>query len=173
MKTTRVPITLQQAVMKSLREKLQLASQKLAVSFPEPAVSYQQRGTIAGSARLQSWEIRINPVLLIENGLPFIEQVVPHELAHLLVYRHFGRVPPHGTQWKWMMENVLLVSASRTHSFDTKTVQSKTFAYQCACQQHQLTLRRHNRILRRGCEYRCRVCGEPLQPLHSSADKNK
>jgi SprT protein len=46
-------------------------------------------------------------VLLLENQQAFIDEVVPHELAHLLVWKHFGRVAPHGKEWKWMMESVL------------------------------------------------------------------
>ncbi|PVZ83364.1 SprT family zinc-dependent metalloprotease [Serratia sp. S1B] len=162
MNRIRIPIALQQAVMRCLRDKLQLAQQHLAVEFPEPKVIYQQRGTSAGTAWLQSWEIRLNPVLLLENQQPFIDEVVPHELAHLLVFRHFGRVAPHGQEWRWMMEQVLQVSARRTHRFEISSVQSKTFPYRCACQQHQLTLRRHNRVMRGESEYRCRQCGKKL-----------
>ena len=94
--------------MRRLREKLAQANLKLGRNYPEPKLSYTQRGTSAGTAWLESYEIRLNPVLLLENSEAFIEEVVPHELAHLLVWKHFGRVAPHGKEWKWMMENVLL-----------------------------------------------------------------
>lgn len=93
--------------MRRLREKLAQANLKLGRNYPEPKLSYTQRGTSAGTAWLESYEIRLNPVLLLENSEAFIEEVVPHELAHLLVWKHFGRVAPHGKEWKWMMENVL------------------------------------------------------------------
>ncbi|KTS64414.1 hypothetical protein SA3R_22435, partial [Pantoea dispersa] len=117
MKTPRLPIALQQAVMRSLRHFLQLAQQKLERHFEEPTLVYQQRGTAAGTAWLEQWQIRLNPVLLMENQQAFIDEVVPHELAHLLVWKTFGRVPPHGKEWKWMMEDVLGVPARRTHQF--------------------------------------------------------
>ncbi|MFZ4835589.1 SprT family zinc-dependent metalloprotease [Rouxiella sp. Mn2063] len=164
MKNIRLPIALQQAVMRCLREKLQLANQALGTDYPEPDVSYQQRGTTAGTAWLQDWKIRLNPVLLQENQQQFIDEVVPHELAHLLVYRRFGRkAAPHGKEWQWMMEQVLGVSASRTHQFEISSVQSKTYPYLCGCGDHQLTIRRHNRVLRKEAEYRCRRCGEILR----------
>lgn len=94
--------------MRRLREKLAQANLKLGRNYPEPKLSYTQRGTSAGTAWLESYEIRLNPVLLLENSEAFIEEVVPHELAHLLVWKHFGRVAPHGKEWKWMMENVLV-----------------------------------------------------------------
>lgn len=163
MNKVRIPIALQQAVMRCLRDKLQLAEQHFSEAFPEPKVVYQQRGTSAGTAWLQAWEIRLNPVLLLENQHSFIDEVVPHELAHLLVFRRFGRVAPHGREWRWMMETVLHVSANRTHQFEISSVQSKTFPYQCSCQRHQLTVRRHNRVLRGDSEYRCRHCGDKLR----------
>lgn len=165
MKPVRIPIALQQAVMRCLREMLLRANQQLATDYPEPVLLYQQRGTSAGTAWLDRWEIRLNPVLLLENGQRFIDEVIPHELAHLLVHRRFGRVPPHGKQWQWMMEGVLGVPARRTHQFEVTSVQSKTFLYQCGCQQHELTLRRHNRVLRNQAEYRCRRCGHTLHPV--------
>ncbi|AKA38205.1 SprT family zinc-dependent metalloprotease [Yersinia ruckeri] len=163
MSLLRIPIALQQGVMQCLRQKLQLANQHLSNQYPEPKINYHQRGTSAGSAYLQAWEIRLNPILLLENKQPFIDEVVPHELAHLLVFRQFGRVAPHGKEWRWMMETVLQVPARRTHKFEIASVLSKTFPYRCRCQQHDLTVRRHNRVLRGESEYRCRYCGEKLQ----------
>jgi SprT protein len=171
MNKIRIPIALQQAVMCCLRAKLQRAQRHFSLEFPEPNIIYQQRGTSAGTAWLQAWEIRLNPVLLIENQQAFIEQVVPHELAHLLVFRQFGRVQPHGREWRWMMESVLAEPANRTHRFEVVSVQSKTFSYCCACQQHQLTVRRHNKVLRGESEYRCRQCGEKLQLFTSNLVK--
>lgn len=164
MKTVRVPIALVQSVMRTLREKLQQANKYLNTDYPEPTLQYNQRGTIAGSAYYANWEIRLNPTLLIENKQNFIEEVIPHELAHLLVSRHFGRVAPHGKEWKWMMETVLQVSAKRTHHFDISNVTAKTFSYACRCQEiHQLTLRRHNKVQRGETQYRCRHCQAILQ----------
>lgn len=150
--------------MRSLRENLQRANLHLARNYPEPKIVYQQRGTAAGIAWLESNEIRLNPVLLMENQQAFLDEVVPHELAHLLVWKHFGRVAPHGKEWKWMMETVLGVPARRTHQFELHSVRRNTFPYRCGCQQHQLTVRRHNRVLRGETEYRCVRCGEKLRP---------
>lgn len=162
MKPSRIPIALQQRVMLCLREKLALANQALGSNYPEPKVSYQQRGTSAGTAWLETYEIRLNPVLLLENQQAFIDEVIPHELAHLLVWKRFGRVAPHGREWKWMMASVLGVTPRRTHQFELASVRKNTFPYHCRCRQHQLTVRRHNRVLRGEANYRCLHCGEPL-----------
>ncbi|HBQ4471205.1 TPA: SprT family zinc-dependent metalloprotease [Klebsiella pneumoniae subsp. pneumoniae] len=162
MKTPRISIAIQQAVMRSLREHLANANRKLERRYAEPTLVYQQRGTSAGTAWLEKNEIRLNPVLLLENQREFIDEVVPHELAHLLVWQHFGRVAPHGKEWKWMMESVLGVPARRTHRFELASVRQNTFPYRCRCQQHQLTVRRHNRVVRGEATYRCVRCGDLL-----------
>ncbi|MDX7991624.1 SprT family zinc-dependent metalloprotease [Xenorhabdus littoralis] len=165
MKTVSVPLSLQHAVMSTMQQKLEQASHFLQQSFPEPSINYQQRGTIAGSARLQDWEIRLNPILLIENQQTFINQVIPHELAHLLTYHQFGKVAPHGKEWRFIMETVLKVPASRTHQFSVHSVRSQIFIYCCYCQEHELTIRQHNKVLRGKSCYICRQCGEKLTLL--------
>lgn len=165
MKMLHVPILIQQAVMASLRHHLAQANVFLQQDYAEPRLRFSQRGTSAGTAWLEKNEIRLNAALLIENQRAFIDEVVPHELAHLLTWQHFGQVAPHGKEWRWMMETVLGVPAKRTHQFDLSPVQAQTWPYRCGCQTHQLTLRRHNRVLRRQSEYRCRECGELLREI--------
>ncbi|KAE9853596.1 SprT family protein, partial [Escherichia coli] len=46
--------------------------------------------------------------------------------------------------------------------FELESVRRNTFSYRCRCQQHQLTVRRHNRVVRGEATYRCVKCGEPL-----------
>jgi len=65
---------------------------------------------------------------------------------------------------------VLGVPARRTHQFEITSVRSNTFPYRCRCQQHQLTVRRHNRVVRGESEYRCVHCGTLLQPGEYAAD---
>ncbi|MEQ2019432.1 zinc ribbon domain-containing protein, partial [Photorhabdus bodei] len=57
---------------------------------------------------------------------------------------------------------LLNVPANRTHKFKIDSVRSQTFTYYCSCQQHELTLRRHNKILRGESHYICQKCGERL-----------
>ncbi|OTA17083.1 SprT family protein [Xenorhabdus vietnamensis] len=165
MKFVRVPFSLQQTVMCTMRQKLTQASHFWQQNFPEPHITYQQRGTAAGSARLQDWEIHLNPILLIENQQAFIDEVIPHELAHLLAYHQFGKVAPHGKEWRFIMETIFEVTARRTHQFPVHSVRSKIFVYCCSCQQHELTIRQHNKILRGKSCYVCRQCGEKLTLL--------
>ncbi|QIM68938.1 SprT family zinc-dependent metalloprotease [Basfia succiniciproducens] len=149
---------LKMQVQRRLTNCLTLAETHFHRSFPMPTVTYQVRGMKAGVAYLQQNEIRLNRTLLLENSAEFIGQVVPHELAHLLVYQVFGRVKPHGVEWQTVMNNVFDLPANVYHRFDVKSVQGETFTYQCQCRTHQLSVRRHNRIQRDHAVYFCRKC---------------
>ncbi|MBV6541233.1 SprT family zinc-dependent metalloprotease [Ursidibacter maritimus] len=153
---------LKMQVQRQLKRDLDKANSYFNKSFLPPIVNYDLKGMKAGVAYLQQNEIRLNPILLQENGDTFIQQVVPHELAHLLVYQQFGRVQPHGKEWRMVMETVLGVPAETYHCFDTTSVQGERFSYRCECQTHQLSIRRHNAILRQNRQYLCRKCKKVL-----------
>lgn len=164
MNLPRIPILIQQSLVRTLRMNIHKSNQLLKQNYILPKLTYQQKGTTAGTAWLQNWEIRLNPIFLLENQQAFIDEVIPHELAHLLVWKKFGRVAPHGKEWRWMMESVLEISPCRTHQFDITSIPSQQFSYHCDCQQHHLSLRRHNRVLRGTSKYCCTQCGTLLQP---------
>lgn len=158
---------LKMQVQRQLKRDLERANYYFNTTFTPPTISYAVRGVKAGVAYLERNEVRFNPVLLQENEQAFIRQVVPHELAHILVYQHFGRVQSHGKEWKMMMETVLGVPAEIYHCFDTQSVQQQ-FSYQCACQTHQLSIRRHNAVMRDKKSYICRLCKTPLHFVQNS-----
>lgn len=147
-----------------LLELMALAEAAYKTPFIKPELEFSQRGTIAGSARLQTQLIRLNPVLLVAQPQTFLDQILPHELAHLLVHQRYGKVAPHGVQWRQMMGDVFKLTPLRTHQLDVSQVQGPLYEYACACQTHRLTIRRHNKILK-GTSYRCRRCGQPLEAV--------
>jgi len=130
--------------------------------FKRPTYLFNQRGRSAGTAHLQDNLIKFNAILFVQNRDVFIGQVVAHEVAHLIVYQQYGKVRPHGKEWQHVMQIVFNRPAQRTHSLDTNDVIGQQFVYQCQCTRHQLTIRRHNKILK-GAKYVCKKCRGELK----------
>ena len=125
---------LQTQVIDRVEQCIRHANRRLNKRMTMPQVSFRQRGKIAGSARLQGWEVRFNPVLLEENPQAFVDEVVPHEVAHLVTFKLFGKVRPHGKEWQAIMTEIFGVPARTTHSFDISSVQGATYLYRCPLQ---------------------------------------
>ena len=155
-----IPIYLHNQVMACLREHLNQANQLLNTEYKEPKICYKSKGSIAGSAILNRWEIQLNTTMLCENGEKFIEEVVPHELAHLITFQIYGKVKPHGKEWQYIMSEIMKQHPKVTHNFNFKR---KEYVYLCDCQEHYLSSIRHNKIEKNKISYQCRKCGTILK----------
>ncbi|WP_035387481.1 SprT family zinc-dependent metalloprotease [Ferrimonas senticii] len=156
-------MSFEDAIAAQVERCYQHAENQLKRPFPRPSISFAMRGQAAGAAHLQHNRLRFNPVLAAQNQQAFIDQVVPHEVCHLLAWQLYGKVKPHGREWQALMVNLFAVRPDTRHQFDVSAVAPRTFSYRCNCRLHQLTIRRHNKILRGQAEYRCRLCQSPLQ----------
>ena len=150
-------------VIRKITACLAIAEKHFKRHFTPPTISYDLRGIKAGVAYLQQNHIKLNRTLLFENQASFIAQTVPHELAHLIVYHVFGKAKPHGKEWQFVMQQLFQLPAQICHQFDITRVQGKTVAYQCPCQTHQLSLRRHHNIVKKSAVYFCRKCRGALK----------
>ncbi|QYJ88119.1 SprT family zinc-dependent metalloprotease [Shewanella mesophila] len=149
-------------ILRSVESCYRLAEQQLNRSFPRPEVNFKLRGKSAGTAHLQLNKLRFNATLLEENAAEFVAQVVPHEICHLLAYQLYGRVKPHGKEWQSLMIKLYQLRPSTTHNLDISSVEGKTYGYRCDCGPVNLSVRRHNKILRQQTQYRCRRCSQTL-----------
>ena len=72
------------------------------IKLKQPSYNFKQRGRTAGTAYLQRNEMRFNTFMLQQDPQKFIENVVPHEVAHIVVFQVFGaKVRPHGKDRYW------------------------------------------------------------------------
>jgi SprT protein len=152
----------QQLVIQKVEQCISHASCYFEQNFMWPKISFNQRGKIAGCARLQINEIRFNPILLSDNLEAFLEVVVPHEVCHLLAYRLFGKVRPHGKEWQGLMLELFGIRGQAYHQMDVTKVQGQSFHYQCECGPIELSIRRHNKVVRGEQTYICRKCRSTL-----------
>jgi SprT protein len=126
-------------------------------------VEFGLRGRAAGDACPSTGTTRYNSELLDRYGDEFVRSIVPHEVAHIVTWAVFGRVKPHGPEWRSVME-FFGVDPSVTHDFETTPARRvRRVPYRCSCGiPHRLTKRAHLRIRRGTVEYRCRSCGDLL-----------
>ena len=121
-------------------------------------------GSISNAAR-DLPILRFNPYLLTKYKETFIDQVVPHECAHLVAYALFGmKIKPHGAEWKALMANLYQQAPDVTHRFEILSKTRRMFDYSCGCIDinHQLTVIRHNKIIKQKAVYLCKKCRSPL-----------
>lgn len=158
-----------QRVINKLNECIALVKAKYNVDVPFPHVVYLKRGTTAGTANHRTWTIDLNPVLLMENLDSFIEDTVPHELAHLacdLIYPEahrpaqsmfaaYGRRQkrePHGPRWQEIMR-ALGADPSRCHNYDTtnskvKKSTGRNVMWKCGCGETIMLTEKKSQLLR-------------------------
>jgi SprT protein len=157
--------------MQDIRQRVQhcinVANGYFNRSFTMPEVKFNQRGKIAGSARLQKNELRFNPVLMKDNLELFLSDVVPHEVCHLLTFTLYGRVKPHGKEWQQLMHDVYQCKPQTYHMMDVSKVAGQKFTYLCDCGPILLSIRRHNKVVRKVLQYRCVKCGTQLTAAYS------
>jgi SprT protein len=135
-----------------------MGNEKLSTDLEMPHVKFDKRGTCGGTAWYAMMELNFNAGLMVDNWDEYMNQVIPHEVAHLFkehVYGSFrkGRLhSPHGIYWQRIMVT-LGVNPDRCHSMDTSKVAQpkKKFVYACTCgcgKEVVLSSVRHNRMVR-------------------------
>lgn len=155
---------IQQRLLERIETCYQLAEAKLNRRFQRPITQFSLRGKSAGTAHLQQNRLRFNPILLNENSEAFMQEVVPHEICHLLCFQLFGKTKPHGKEWQSLMISVFALNPRTTHSFNVASVTGREVDYRCACGPIKLSIRRHNKVVRGESRYLCKRCKTHLTP---------
>lgn len=116
---------------------------KAKILFPTmtislPSMDFNKRGLSAGTATYSTNHISINPIYLVEQANNnFIEETIPHELAHLIAYNVYGRAGHgHGRKWQRVMRT-LGQTPDRCHNYDgtnARVRQTVKYEISCGCQ---------------------------------------
>lgn len=146
-----------------------------------PEIRFNTKGKTAGWACWNNGDpyIDINPILLNENMERVINQTVPHEVAHVIVYevwnpqvvvnRYIHRrqrtIKPHGKEWGYVMR-LFGIEPDRCHCMDTTTIDvikgRVKYPYKCTCcgKEFQLSSIKHKRAMSFGTStyYCCNMC---------------
>lgn len=157
---------------------LATASDMFQQPFPYQGIRYDLRGRAAGQLvmnrrafRSVKPEFRFNKDLLEKYGREFIDQVVPHECAHLVAFSVYGtKIKPHGQEWKSVMMDVYGLDPVVTHQFEVRPARNvQQFIYACACdeKEHPLSSIRHNKIVKGKARYVCKTCQQVLVSARS------
>lgn len=132
--------------------------------FARPRVSLDLKGQRAGVAYLARNLLRFNGQMYQDHTEDFLQQTVPHEVAHLVADAVYGpRIRPHGPEWQSIMVEVYGLPPKRCHDYPVPVRQATRYIYQCGCPGPiPFTAQRHAWV-GRGRRYQCRRCGDMLR----------
>lgn len=94
--------------------------------------------------------IVLNEALFLANQVEFFEEIIPHEVAHIVQYILYpDELIDHGENWKALM-NKLGLKANVYHDLDISAVDGQVYRYTCCCSDgrryHQIIKSKHKKI---------------------------
>ena len=160
----------QQSVVVAETEKyIRLAATLFNQEIADIPVSFDLSGRASGMYKVRGKErrIRYNPYIFALQFEEHLASTVAHEVGHYVADRLYGleNIKPHGSEWRDIMAR-FGADASRTfeHSLDgVPQRRHRQVTYSCACGDHQLGIRRHNKVSRGQAVYKCRRCDSELE----------
>ncbi len=167
-------IELKEKAIQAIKHYTDLGNKVLNQTMPYPKTDFSVRGTVGGKYSTNRHTVMINMVLFSENVKDYLDNTIPHEVAHAFQRHIYGqytygngkRVMPHGNEWKRIML-ALGKSPKRCHNYDTSNAAQRTvsrdYVYVCNCRSHNLTAIRHKRIVESQAQYRCKNCKARLR----------
>ncbi|MBV1932126.1 MAG: SprT-like domain-containing protein [Porticoccaceae bacterium] len=160
----------QQALVVAETEKyIRLAESLFDRQFPDIPVLFDLSGRASGMYRVVGSQrcIRYNPYIFALYFDEHLTGTVAHEVGHYIADSLYGlaNIKPHGSQWRGIMAK-FGVDGSRTFAHSLEGVpqrRHRRVSYSCGCSDHQLGIRRHNKVSRGQAVYKCRSCDGELR----------
>ena len=130
----------------------------------EVEIKFKLKGGCAGKALFNGESkpsvLNFNLVIAMKNTEDFLNDTVPHEVAHLVTHLIYGYVSAHGPEWKYVMIR-LGKQPNRCHNMEFESARkiNKPFDYTCKCGlSFHLTEREHNEMQHNKFTYHCKKC---------------
>ena len=107
-------------------------------------------------------ELKIHRKFYTENNdMECLFDTYSHELAHILVERLYKGRQNHN--WKWSkLHQAMGGNGKQFHNQDVKKY-ARPYVYNCGCQKHNISGKKHNLIQRNGYSYSCRKCRNTIK----------
>ncbi|HXG29821.1 MAG TPA: SprT-like domain-containing protein [Nevskiales bacterium] len=158
------------AVLYWLQQAERLAAQRGLRLAAMPRLAFDLRGLNAGEFIVDARRyggpcIRINRELLQRHPQQMLDQVVPHEVAHYVVWALWpGRTRPHGREWRAVMRHFGKPPEVSHRMAARPSRHVRRLPFTCGCEAPQLcSLTIYRRHLA-GVRYYCRRCKQRLRP---------
>ena len=129
--------------------------------IPSLTVNYSRlMRSRGGLARPQRLRVALNARLMREHP-DQLEQILIHEICHILTWIQSPYARSHGSEWRSMMRTMGR-EPDRCHEMPTAHLQykQKRFEVVCACRSHVVSARLLRKIEAIGANYTCRSCGQ-------------
>jgi len=149
-------------IVAQVKHFVDLGNSKLNTDLVLPNVIFKKRGTCGGTARYAGRfgsELNFNQGLAVDNFDEYMNDVVPHEVAHLLKEHVYGTrrgrlYSAHGAHWRNVMRT-LGVNPQRCHTMDVSKVTTRRpqnkFIYICSnCNEELLVGPKHHKKIEAG-----------------------
>lgn len=168
-------------VYEKVEHYIDIANNIYDMEMSYPIVEFTVRGTTAGTAT-GDHTVNFNAKLLVDNINLFMEDTIPHEVAHCVDHHIHGtqykrtrtgrkqRVS-HGHSWKMIMR-AFGVDPSRCHNMDTsKTARPQTkHLYTCSCCGVDVTVGpKHHKMIQQGRSLTHKGCPRDSKLVHKGS----
>lgn len=158
----------QTRVMDAVDKCLNLAKELYGFDMPVKSI-FRNTGRAGGKAqrRWNEYSVIFNTQLLADQTIEeVINEVVPHEIAHLVCFWNPSLGNNHDRGWQRVCI-ALGGSGKRTHDMPVKKARrTKKAIYQINGQEMQVGVTQHKRIQTRERRYRVAACGTAIEPSH-------
>lgn len=169
----------QQHVIDETHAYINTAERLFDIKLKPVEILFNLNGRAAGMYRIRTVkkgffarpkrEIRYNAYIFAKYFDDNYGTTIPHEVAHYIADMRYGlnNIKPHGSEWKKIML-AFNADSSVTADYDLSGIPLKkqqTHTYVCDCQQHQISMVRHNRITKNQRRYFCKTCKQFLRHM--------